>query len=117
MFLKKCTQIKKFLKKRRKRRKSSKTEEETKVESEAKRLKAFNLEEKSFKLSPKSALTDPAQKTREGDSSSKWLLQPDSTVVQSISKSPKTGPKAPPLPIPGWLPANPHLKRKGPGRQ
>ena len=116
MFLKKCTEVKKFLKKRRKMRKSSKIEEEAKVETEAKRLKAFNLVEKSFKPNPKSALTDPAQKTREGDSWSKWLLQPDSTILPgSIRPKPKTGSKDPPGPPPAWL-GNP-LKRKGPGRQ
>ena len=115
MFLKKCTEVKKFLKKRRKMRKSSKIEEEAKVETEAKRLKAFNLVEKSFKPSPKSALTDPAQKTREGDSWSKWLLQPDSTILPGSISKPKTGSKDPPGPPPAWL-GNP-LKRKGPGRQ
>ena len=91
--------------------------EGTKVKTETKKLKTFEPVEKSPKLSPTSDLTGPVQKIPERDPSSKWLLQPDSTVVPSISKLNKTGSKAPPLPIPAWLPATPHLKRKGPGQQ
>merc|ERR1719402_52744 len=100
MFLKKCRQAKK-------RRKRSKIEEETKVETGAKRLKAFNLVEKSFKLGPKSASTESAQKIPEGDACSKT----------DSSRKPKSGSKAPPLPPPAWLVAltPPPLKRKGPG--
>ena len=133
MFLKKCTQAKK-----RKKR----TKIETKLETEAKRLKAFNPVEKSLKLGPKSAWTKSAQKIPEGDF--KWLLQTDSsstskflqtdssstsktgkTDSSSTSKLPKTGSKAPPLPAPttptlpapAWLGAPLPLKRKGPGRK
>ena len=132
MFLKKCTQAKK-----RKKR----TKIETKLETEAKRLKAFNPVEKSLKLGPKSAWTKSAQKIPEGDF--KWLLQTDSsstskflqtdssstsktgkTDSSSTSKLPKTGSKAPPLPAPtptlpapAWLVAPLPLKRKGPGRK
>ena len=137
-FLKKCTQAKK----RRKRPKI-----EPKLETEAKRLKAFNPVEKSSKLSPKSALTKSAQKIPEEDPCSKWLLQTDSsstsklpktdssstsntdssststiklpnTDSSSTSKLPKTqSSKAPPLPPPACLVAPLPLKRKGPGRQ
>ena len=122
MFLKKCTESKK-------RRKSSKIEEEAKKETEAKRLKTFHLAEKSFKLSSKSGgkLINPAQNIPpEGDLCSKWLLQTDSTILDSTSKPKgilasenlKTGTKSPPAPSP-LLVSKPSLpfKRKGPGRQ
>ena len=117
IFLKEYTRIRKLLKKKRKNRKSqkskkrSKIEEETTVETEAKRLKVLNLEQRSFKLSPKSTLTDPAQKTLVEDP--KWLLQTDSKILPG--PKPKTCSKAPPTLLPTLL--GPPVKRKGPGRQ
>ena len=111
LFLKKCTQVNKILKKRGKGSKRSKIEKETKVETEAERLKAFILEEKSFKFCPKSTLTDPALKTLMGDSRSKWVLQTESKI---LPPKPKTASKAPPAPLPTLL--GPPVKRKGPGQ-
>ena len=111
MFLKKCMQVNKILKKRRKGNERPKNEKETKVETEAKRRQAFNLVEKSLKPCPKITLTDPAQKTLMGDSRSKWVLQTESKILPS---KPKTASKAPPVPIPTML--GPPVKRKGPGQ-
>ena len=106
MFLKNCTEVNKILKKRRKGNKRSKIEKDTKVETEAKRLKASNLAEKTFKLCPKSALTDLVR-----DSRPKWVLQTDSRIVPC---KPKTASKAPSVPFPTML--GPPVKRKGPGQ-
>ena len=103
MFLKEYTRVRKLLKKNRKSKKRSKIEEETTVETEAKRLKILNLEEKSFKLCPKSTLANPAQKT----------LMENSKIL--LGPKPKTCSKAPPALFPTLL--GPPVKRKGPGRQ